>query len=471
MERRRSETVNGSRNSTSPMRPLSLSMSCNLRETLDSSDAQTVASLGLSDNNAKPRSLESTTKLNKDAALIDVSWRRKSLAEFSREELLEMHLHAIKRLNVILKKYGRKTISSDIAKNIFISSGSASQHTWWLAKKRDESGPKFVTKTHIAKSIGYASVTLDGSRKVPTIVFECGEFLKANCEKEGILRVSGNTARINILVNEFDIPPAYNGKQYFHEDKAHDVAGCLKKYLRDLPEPLLTTALYQPFLKCIDISDDADRILALQLMLLLLPPEHLHTFEYLCSVLAHIASKSDVNKMTAANLAACIAPSLLWPAKGQVQTPREAEQSIQLVSLFVERSQDFVVSAGHVRPHALLGKQAPTLKRSSRSILSLSLFNNSLADAPSYMARASTFSLRSSNPELSRHAALPAKPQINQRASQALAPQSAIATVTLAGSQSSVRSREHLPELQFGTPANEGSLLKKVLQGLPAANN
>lgn len=61
----------------------------------------------------------------------------------------------------------------------------------------------------------------------------------------GLFRVPGSKKRICQMRDEFD----YGRDVHFSEDlNPTDVAGLLKAFLRDLPEPLLTKELYAPFI-------------------------------------------------------------------------------------------------------------------------------------------------------------------------------------------------------------------------------
>ena len=61
----------------------------------------------------------------------------------------------------------------------------------------------------------------------------------------GIFRVGAAKKRVKQLRDDFD-----NGKESPLTDshQPHDVGALLKEYFRDLPEPLLTRDLYQPFI-------------------------------------------------------------------------------------------------------------------------------------------------------------------------------------------------------------------------------
>jgi hypothetical protein len=83
---------------------------------------------------------------------------------------------------------------------------------------------------------------------------------------EGIYRVSGSVSTLAKLKQMFDFEPDhidFRTPAGFFGD-IHAVAGILKQYLRELPDPLLTKAYYSDFIRVArihpfwKISDDSD---------------------------------------------------------------------------------------------------------------------------------------------------------------------------------------------------------------------
>ena len=96
---------------------------------------------------------------------------------------------------------------------------------------------------------------------------------------------------------------------------AVDVASLLKQFFRELPDPLLTSALYDVFMQCaraaaMDRSPACHE--AVLLACLLLPDVNLATLRYLVIFLKRVAAMSEQNRMDASNLAVCLAPNLLY---------------------------------------------------------------------------------------------------------------------------------------------------------------
>jgi len=92
---------------------------------------------------------------------------------------------------------------------------------------------------------------------------------------------------------------------------AVDVASLLKQFFRELPDPLLTSALYDVFVQCVGDGTSA-HVDAVLLACLLLPDNNLATLRYLVTFLMRVAAMSEHNRMDASNLAVCLAPNLLY---------------------------------------------------------------------------------------------------------------------------------------------------------------
>lgn len=74
-------------------------------------------------------------------------------------------------------------------------------------------------------------------RKISLVIDTCISHLLSSKNEEGLFRISGSTTKIKLLENAFNAGLVDNS--HFNYD-VHTIASTLKKYLRELPEPLLT---------------------------------------------------------------------------------------------------------------------------------------------------------------------------------------------------------------------------------------
>jgi len=107
-----------------------------------------------------------------------------------------------------------------------------------------------------------------------------------------------------------------------------DFAGLLKQFLRELPEPLLTSRLQDVFLSCYDITPPLKRVTALLLLCNLLPRHNLSALQYICAFLRRVVDRSVHNKMDAANIAICLAPNIFHASLASAVVGSDAAKSM-----------------------------------------------------------------------------------------------------------------------------------------------
>ncbi|KAL6050455.1 hypothetical protein QOT17_019833, partial [Balamuthia mandrillaris] len=116
----------------------------------------------------------------------------------------------------------------------------------------------------------------------------------------------------------------------------HDVAGLLKVFLRELPEPLLTFELYEPIMAALEDQDLNRRNEKLGAALLALPEHNSIFLDYLFKFLHKVARHSANNKMDASNLSIIFTPTLIKP---KVTTTENLLCPLggQLIAHFIEK--------------------------------------------------------------------------------------------------------------------------------------
>uniref|UniRef100_A0A8C7XE09 BCR activator of RhoGEF and GTPase n=1 Tax=Oryzias sinensis TaxID=183150 RepID=A0A8C7XE09_9TELE len=166
--------------------------------------------------------------------------------------------------------------------------------------------------------------------KVPYIVRQCLEEIeRRGMEEVGIYRVSGVATDIQALKTAFDT----NNKDVsvmMSEMDVNAIAGTLKLYFRELPEPLFTDELYPNFTGGITLSDSVAKESCMLNLLLSLPEPNLVTFLFLLDHLKRVAEKESVNKMSLHNLATVFGPTLLRPAEKDSKIPTNPTQPISM---------------------------------------------------------------------------------------------------------------------------------------------
>ncbi|TNN58068.1 Unconventional myosin-IXb [Liparis tanakae] len=91
----------------------------------------------------------------------------------------------------------------------------------------------------------------------------------------------------------------------------HTITGLVKRWLRELPDPLLTYALYSDFLHAVELPEKAERIRAVYQKVDELPLANYNTLERLIFHLVRVAKEEEHNKMSPSSLAIVFAPCIL----------------------------------------------------------------------------------------------------------------------------------------------------------------
>ncbi|XP_051770849.1 rho GTPase-activating protein 44 isoform X2 [Ctenopharyngodon idella] len=157
-----------------------------------------------------------------------------------------------------------------------------------------------------------------------TVLLDCG------LQEEGLFRVAPSASKLKKLKASLDC-----GVLDFQEYSAdpHAIAGALKSYLRELPEPLLTFDLYEEWIQASNIADQDKRLQALLSTCERLPTANSNNFKYLIKFLAKLNEYQDYNKMTPGNIAIVLGPNLLWARTDGNITEMMTTVSLQIVGI------------------------------------------------------------------------------------------------------------------------------------------
>jgi len=126
-------------------------------------------------------------------------------------------------------------------------------------------------------------------------------------------RLPGRVSVVRKLREAFDI----GGTRPSLDDvDIHSVASLLKAYLCDLPQPIIPVAHYDRVMHIVTRQrpvDSAAAITALSDAVQQLPRANYNLLHYLCAFLHDVACYSEVNRMTASNLAVVFSPCFIKP--------------------------------------------------------------------------------------------------------------------------------------------------------------
>ncbi|KAL6095305.1 arhgap17 [Pungitius sinensis] len=154
--------------------------------------------------------------------------------------------------------------------------------------------------------------------------------LETGMKEEGLLRIAAGASKLKKLKAALDCSTSQ--LEEFYSDP-HAVAGALKSYLRELPEPLMTYQLYDDWLQASSVSDPDKRLQALWVVCDSLPKSNKANLRYLVKFLAKLAQDSEVNKMTPSNLAIVLGPNLMWAKTEGSLAEMAAATSVHVVAI------------------------------------------------------------------------------------------------------------------------------------------
>ncbi|XP_015261466.1 PREDICTED: SH3 domain-binding protein 1 isoform X2 [Gekko japonicus] len=157
--------------------------------------------------------------------------------------------------------------------------------------------------------------------------------LTSGMQEEGLFRLAAGASVLKKL--KYYLAIGSSALDEFYADP-HAVAGALKCYLRELPQPLMTFELYDDWLKAATVKEPESRLELLRDVCNSLPKDNYNNLRYLIRFLAKLAEHQEVNKMTPSNIAIVLGPNLLWPQQSEgssVQLDMASVSSIQVVGV------------------------------------------------------------------------------------------------------------------------------------------
>ncbi|KAJ5278705.1 hypothetical protein N7478_004077 [Penicillium angulare] len=230
--------------------------------------------------------------------------------------------------------------------------------------------PRGIFGVPLNESIKYANVAISLTNEqgenfiygyVPIVVAKCGVFLKEKAtDVEGIFRLNGSAKRIKDLQELFDSPERYGKGLDWDGYTVHDAANVLRRYLNQLPEPIVPLEFYERFREPLRVyqkqvqegtqgtEDDPDKfdhakaVETYQNLIIELPPLNKQLLLYILDLLAVFASKSEQNRMTSGNLSAIFQPGMLSHPNHDM-SPEEYKLSQDVLIFLIENQDHFLV--------------------------------------------------------------------------------------------------------------------------------
>jgi len=201
-----------------------------------------------------------------------------------------------------------------------------SSNFWSKMKKKMNKEPKTVTPNKVfgisldivCDKWGTDSDLAVGPTKIriPIVIDELISSLRQmDMSVEGIFRKNGNIRRLRELSTQIDDNPSEVPD--LSKENAIQLSALLKKFFRELPDPILTNTLYKLWIMTAEMEDTTEKQKFYCLVYSLLPLYNRNILEVLLSFLYWTSSFSHVenemgSKMDIHNLSTVIAPNVLY---------------------------------------------------------------------------------------------------------------------------------------------------------------
>ncbi len=176
-----------------------------------------------------------------------------------------------------------------------------------------------------------------GTLRIPAVVDDIiSSMRQMDLSVEGVFRKNGNIKKLGELQDMLDKEEEVD----FSSTHVVQVAALLKRYLRALPDPLMTHKLYRLWLAAAKIQDEQKMRHCLHLACCLLPKPNRDSLEILFCFLKWVGSFHQVDdesgsKMDIKNLATVIAPNVLFDKNKTSSLDSDPMFAIQAVEVLI----------------------------------------------------------------------------------------------------------------------------------------
>ncbi|XP_040189826.1 rho GTPase-activating protein 11A-like isoform X2 [Rana temporaria] len=224
----------------------------------------------------------------------------------------------------------------------------------WNSKQRSESGKGSAATPHSGKIFGapihsLPHLFIPEYGNIPTFLADVCKYLESHAHTEGLFRKSGSVVRQKLLKTKLD-----GGDNDLSDAIPCDVAGILKQFFRELPEPILPADLQDVLSKAQQLGSDEDKASATILISSLMPERTVPILRYFFNFLQNVSMRSDTNRMDSSNLAVIFAPNLLQTGDSD-KISASTEKKLRVQAAIVQTLIDQAADIGYV-PNFLLEK-------------------------------------------------------------------------------------------------------------------
>ncbi|XP_072749175.1 uncharacterized protein Rhogap15b [Anoplolepis gracilipes] len=191
----------------------------------------------------------------------------------------------------------------------------------------------YQAATNCGPALEEQQITQDN---VPVILDKCVNFIYAHgMMSEGIYRRSGSSSAVVRLLEAFR-RDAWATQITRNSYSEHDVATVLRRFLRDLPDPLFPAKIHDRLCLTADSTSEENRVATYRKLLSTLNPVTSATLRRILAHLHGLSQQSTRNLMTAENLSAVWGPTLMHAGETSAEEWNRAETKVvgDLIKLY-----------------------------------------------------------------------------------------------------------------------------------------
>ncbi|NXI37200.1 RHGBA protein, partial [Galbula dea] len=167
---------------------------------------------------------------------------------------------------------------------------------------------------------------------IPSFLVDACEYLEEHVHTEGLFRKSGSLVRLKALKSKLD-----QGENCLSAALPCDVAGLLKQFFRELPEPILPPHLQEGLFKAQQLGNEKKT--ATLLLSCLMEDRTIETLRYFFNFLRTVSLRSSENRMDSSNLAVIFAPNLLHSnEKMSASTEKNIHLQVAVVQVLIDHA-------------------------------------------------------------------------------------------------------------------------------------
>ncbi|XP_042298908.1 rho GTPase-activating protein 11A-like isoform X1 [Sceloporus undulatus] len=167
---------------------------------------------------------------------------------------------------------------------------------------------------------------------IPCFLVEACKYLEEHIHTEGLFRKSGSFMRLKTLKTKLD-----QGESGLSTAQPCDVAGLLKQFFRELPEPILPNELQEALIKAQQLNSE-EKISATLLLSCLINERQIDTLRYFFKFLKNVSLRSAENKMDSSNLAVIFVPNLLQSSEPDKMTEKKLRLQAAVLQTFIDHA-------------------------------------------------------------------------------------------------------------------------------------